>query len=262
MMQTFNLFTNKPDALLEGKADFVLATKELPKTPNGLSTLALISRAVHNLDAFSSVEILDLGLDVEAKEVFAKCMTFGKSYELKGNYLILGESILEGIRVATDIALVLENDVLEDKSNFEKLSLVSDRTLIFCAGFLLEASRRFHVVLAGGIQMAVCLLIADKLREDVLMRVKSDNITLATTVWATQDKSANIKQILEQLSYKPHAVYTTFSFAEAEIPILQKYDESEAQDGVGAGGCLAYAVTQGRTNKEVLDAIELIIYMM
>jgi len=351
-MKTYNIFTNKPDSLPEGKADFLLGASvtktceiegitqagipgkipltptldaefittqklfsmpELAETPSGVPTPALITRAVENLNPFSTIEIVNLGLEVSpeqtqlhnfnikpsqsirqgakinAKEVFEKGMAFGRSYELKGSYLILGESTPSGTTTAAATALALgypcENDfsssflnvptdvrtetinaalslINEEMSNFEKLSLVSDNMLIFCAGFLLEASRRFHVVLAGGTQMAACLLVADKLREDVLMRLKSENITLATTGWVANDKHSDIKHILEQLSYTPHAIYTEFSFANAEIPILKKYDEGEAKEGVGAGAALAYASANAVTNKELLDAIELIMYTM
>jgi NaMN:DMB phosphoribosyltransferase len=94
------------------------------------------------------------------------------------------------------------------------------------------------------------------------MRVKSDNITLATTSWVANDNKSDIKHLLSLLSYTPHAVHTTFSFAETEIPVLKLYDEGEAKEGVGAGGALAYANTNGATNKELLDAIELLIYSM
>ncbi len=351
-MKTYNIFTNEIDSLPQGKADFLLAASvtqtcniggitqagipgkipltptldaefittqklfsmpELAETPSGIPTPALITRAVENLNPFSSIEILDLGLEVkpeqttlhnfditpsdsittgakiDAKELFAKGMAFGRAYELKGAYLILGESTPSGTTTATASALALGYDCKEDfsssflnvpndvknetittalslinddMSNFEKLSVVSDNMLIFCAGFLLEASRRFHVVLAGGTQMAACLLIADALREDVLMRLKSDNLTLATTGWVVNDKNSDIKHILEQLSYTPHAIYTEFSFQNTEIPVLKKYDEGEAKEGVGAGAALAYANTNQLTNKEVLEAIELIIYMM
>ncbi|MCD6173580.1 MAG: nicotinate-nucleotide--dimethylbenzimidazole phosphoribosyltransferase [Sulfurimonas sp.] len=351
-MKTYNIFTNKKDSLPEGKADFLLAgsvTKtceikgitqagipnkipltptldaefiinekvfslsELAETPSGIPSPALITRAIHNLNRFSSIEILDLGLEtkpqnstchdfnilpsesitnganIDAKEIFAKGMACGRSYELKGNYLVLGESTPSGTTTATASCLALgydcENDfsssfsdapndiktqtikkalslINDEMSNFEKLSIVSDNMLIFCAGFLLEASRRFHVVLAGGTQMAACLLIADKLREDVLMRLKPDNITLATTAWVAKDKNADIKHLLSHLSYTPHAIYTEFSFANTEIPILKKYDDGEAKEGVGAGASLAYATTNKLTNDEVLDAIELIIYSM
>jgi len=351
-MKAYNIITNKTDTLPQGKADFLLAASvtktceiegitqagipgkipltptldaefivneklysmpEIAETPSGVPTPALITRAVHNLDNFSSVEILDLGLEVQpqncvvhnfdikpsgainkgtninAKEIFKKGMKFGKEYELKGNYLILGESTPSGTTTATASALALgyelkecfsssfldvPNDIKnktidealslvnENMSNFEKLGIVSDNMLIFCAGFLLEATKRFHVVLAGGTQMAASLLIADKLREDVLMRLNSDNLTLATTQWVAKDKNSDIKKILEQLSYTPHAIYTTFSFENAQIPVLKKYDEGEAKEGVGAGATLAYGVACGLENKEVVEAVELIMFGM
>ncbi len=351
-MKTYNIFTNEIDSLPDGKADFLLAASvtktceiegitqagipgkipltptldaefistgrvysmgELAETPKGVPTPALITKAVHDLSAFSTIEILDLGLEVkpqytqlhnfdilpsnsiaenaniDAKEVFAKGMEFGKSYELKGSYLILAESTPSGTTTATATALSLgydlkndfsssflnspetiKNETLkkalslinDDMSNFEKLGVVSDNMLLFCAGFLLEASRRFHVVLAGGTQMAACLLVADKLKEDVLMRIKHDNITLATTAWVAKDENSNIQNILSKLSYTPHAIYTDFSFADAEIPVLKKYDEGEAKEGVGAGAALAYAVVNKKTNEEILKSIELLIYSM
>jgi len=291
----------------------VFSLGELAETPTGVPTPALITRAVHNLHPFSAIEILDLGLQVkpektslhnfnivasdsittganiDAKDIFRKGMTFGRTYELKGSYLILGESTPSGTTTAAVSALALGYDCANDFSssflnvpssikeqtinaalalttsemnNFEKLSLVSDNMLLFCAGFLLEASRRFHIVLAGGTQMAACLLIADALREDVFMRLKSENITIATTAWVAKDPHSDIAHLLSLLSYTPHAIYTEFSFADAEIPVLKKYDEGEAKEGVGAGAALAYASTNNLTNKEVLEAIELIMYTM
>ena len=351
-MQTFNIFTNKEDSLPKGKADFLLAASvtrtceiegitqagipgkipltptldaefittqkifslgELAETPTGVPTPAIITRAVHNLVPFSTIEILDVGLDVipeqtichnfdikpsrsistganiDAKDVFAKGMKAGSSYELKGNYLILGESTPSGTTTASSTALALGYDCKNDFSSsflnvpnnikdetitkalslinddmdvWQKLSLVSDNMLIFTAGFLLEASKRFHIVLAGGTQMAAALLVADRLREEVLMRVKSDNITLATTGWVANDKNSDIAHILSLLSYTPHAVYTTFSFANAEIPVLKMYDEGEAKEGVGAGAALGFASVNEITNEQLLEQIEYILYSM
>ena len=299
-------------------AEFIINQKvfslgELAETPKGVPTPALITRAVENLSHFSNMEILNLGLEVkpqnslvrdfgikpsdsiatganiDARDIFEKGMKFGKEYELKGNYLILGESTPSGTTTATTSALALGYDCRDDFSssflnvptsiknktidaalsliddsisNFEKLSLVSDNMLIFCAGFILEASRRFHIVLAGGTQMASCLLIADRLREDLLMRAKNDNITLATTRWVAKDKHSDIRHLLSLLSYKPHAIYTDFSFANAEIPVLKMYDEGEAKEGVGAGASLAYGVANGLDNDTILKEIELIMYSM
>jgi len=289
----------------------VFSLGEIAETPSGVPTPAIITRAVHNLTPFSSIEILDLGLvktpqnstyhtfditpsdsittgaNIDARSMFEKGMRAGRSYELKGNYLILAESTPSGTTTAAATALALGYDCEDDfsssflhvpknikketidkalslindeMSNFEKLSHVSDNMLIFCAGFLLEASRRFHVVLAGGTQMAAVLLIADKLREDILMRIKSDNITLATTSWIANDKNSDIAHILSLLSYTPHAIYTTFSFQETSISLLKKYDDGEAKEGVGAGAALGYAYANGIVNKKLLEEIEYILY--
>ncbi|MEA1955358.1 MAG: nicotinate-nucleotide--dimethylbenzimidazole phosphoribosyltransferase [Campylobacterota bacterium] len=351
-MKTYNIFTDVEDTVPTGKADFLLASAvtktceiegitqagisgqipltptldaeyitneqifsltEVPKTHTGIPTPAIITRAVHNLYGFSSVEILNLGLEVkpqnsitydfdiqasqsitngagiDAKEIFAKGMEFGESYELKGNYLILGESTPAGTTTATASILALGFDCKDDfassfanvpnsiknetinkalslidadMSLFEKLSIVSDNMLIFCAGFLVEASKRFHIVLAGGTQMAGCLLIADKLREDVLKRVKHDNITLATTKWLAKDKNSDIKNILSHLSYTPHAIYTDFSFENTSIDILKKYDNGDVKEGAGLGGALAFANANNITNEELLEQIEYLIYCM
>ena len=351
-MKTYNIFTNQEERLPEGRADFLLAgsvTKtceiegitqagipgkipytptldaefitteklfsmpEIAETPSGVPTPALITRAVHNLCPFSTIETLDIGLEVipqqvnlhsfginpsqsiaegakiPAREVFEKGMRFGREYELKGSYLIFAESTPSGTTTAAATALALgcncadkfsssflntPDDIKQktitqalslvddDMNTFEKLSIVSDNMLLFTAGFLLEATRRFHVVLAGGTQMAAALLVADALRGEVLMRLKSENLTLATTAWVTNDPNSDIKFILEQLSYTPHALYTTFSFANAEIPVLKKYDEGEAKEGVGAGAALGYATTNGLENDAIVEAIETLMYGM
>jgi NaMN:DMB phosphoribosyltransferase len=179
-MHTYNIFTDETDTLPEGRADFLLAASvtktceiegitqagipgmipltptldaefitnekvfslgELAETPTGVPTPALITRTTHNLAPFSTIEILDLGLekrpqnciihdfditpsnsidkgaDINAKEIFAKGMEFGKSYELKGNYLILGESTPAGTTTAAATALGLGFDCKNDFSS-------------------------------------------------------------------------------------------------------------------------------------------------
>ncbi|MBU0719932.1 nicotinate-nucleotide--dimethylbenzimidazole phosphoribosyltransferase [bacterium] len=350
-MTSYNIFTNEEDSLPSGKADFLLAasvtgictlegitqsdaqmislmptldaefianekvfsSSHPAETPNGVPTPSIITRAVHNVIPFKSIEILNLGLNtapqnstchnfdilpskpltmgsgIDARAVFAKGLAAGKSYELKGNYLILAEGTPGGTITAAATALALGYNcaddfssnflnipcdikeetiqkalslIHEDMDTFEILSLVGDNMLIFCAGFLMEASRRFHVVLAGGTQMAACLLVADRLREDVLMRVKDANITLATTLWIANDSNSNIKHLLSLLSFTPHAVYTDFSFADAQIQVLHQYDEGAIKDGAGAGGALAYAAAHHISNKKLLESIEHILYLM
>jgi len=275
-MKTYNFFTNEPDSLLEAKADFLLLTngvtqatalindEQLPSDADFASeTLvpALLTRAIHNLNPFSAIEVLDLKTQVksetpfDAKDVFLDGMEFGRTYPLKGSYLILETNtrLSDAIANATMAALRVDDSLCR----FEKLSQASDAIILFVSGFLLEATRRFHVVLGGGLEMVACLLVADALREDVLMQLKSKNLTLAMTV---KEETSSIKMILKQLSYTPHAIYTTFSFATAEIEELKKYTKTALKDNAGAS--LAYANANNLTNKEVLDSVELVIYMM
>ena len=142
-MKTYNIFTNELDSLPKGNADFLLAASvtktceiagitqagipgkipltptldaeyitnakvyslgELAETPSGVPSPALITRAIHDLNDFSSIEILELGLDVraknttyysfdinpsqdisvgadiQAKEIFSKGMSAGETY--------------------------------------------------------------------------------------------------------------------------------------------------------------------------------------
>ncbi len=291
----------------------VFSLPELAETPNGVPTPALITKAVENLAGFRTIEVCDLGLEkkpqqtilhrfglepsgridegakIDAKAVFLKGMAFGASYELKGNYLIVGESTPAGTTTAEAAVRALGYAVQgcfsssfsasphgikektiqkalalvdEEMDDFSKLGIVADNMLLFTAGFLYEATKRFEVVLAGGTQMAAVLLIADKLRETMLLRPNHKNLTLATTGWVAHDPKSDIKKLLNLLSYEPKALYTPFSFASAEIPVLKKYDEGEAKEGVGAGGALAYGAAHGLKEEAIVENIELMLYEM
>ena len=111
----------------------VRSLDDIAQTPKGVPTPALITRAVHELKAFSNIEILDLGLEVTAKikyfkthnldiessnriddgakinamEIFQKGVEFGTNYETKDDYVILAESVPSGTTTANATALAL-----------------------------------------------------------------------------------------------------------------------------------------------------------
>jgi len=268
-MQTYNLFSNQQDSLLGGSADLLLIgfntlnefefiQTQNSQTPHGiLFSPLLITRGVHNISPFSKIETRNLkATSKSAKDIFGDGMAFGRTYDLKGSYLILSLCSLNAIQNAEQtLCRLLEQT---PASNFEKLSLSCDTALIFCAGFLLEATRRFHVLVSGGFEMALCLYIADVLREDVLMRLKSQNLTYATTAVALNEQK--IEALLEKLSYKPHALYSAFDLDSTEIAEM-KGIFSKIKDTSGAGAALAYAVSNGITNSALLSEMELIVYM-
>jgi len=290
-MKTYNLFTNQESSLPKAKADLLLLSKnrsdkeflearDISSFSIAETNPIIITKAIHNLDPFSSIEVLDLESSdaIDAKDIFAKGMEYGRSYELKGNYLILADADPQANidAIASALALGYETphfsyneyvskvlaSVSDEMSSFEKLSKTADATLMFCAGFLLEATKRFHVVLGGGVDMSVVLLIADKLREDVLMRIKHDNLTFATASWSLNVANSDIKQLLTQLSYTPNALCTDFSFENSEIDSLKKYDDNKIQESSGSGAALAYGVTNSLTQEALLNEIEIIIYSM
>ncbi len=269
------------DSLPQGKADFLLfrsnnSTLDIEYIINEtllssneytcISIPAVLTRAVHNLNPFSSIEALNLKFDSkDAKDIFAKGMTFGREYELKGNYLILElEHLLEAKNDLSNILDLGYVNEIKSSSNFDKLLNIENKTLIFCAGFLLEASRRFHIVLSASTQTSASLLIADKLREDVLMRLKHNNITLTVTLTQqlAEDKNSDIINLSSKLSYTPHIIYTTFDFKNSEISTLREYDYNQVESSINASAALAYGTTNGFSQAEILNELEILIYSM
>ena len=111
----------------------VRSLEDIAKTPKGVPTPALITRAVHLLNPFNNIELLDLGLEVKpkinyfkrhsfgikpsnsihtnaninAQDVFQQGIEFGQSYECKDDYIILGESVPSGTTTAMATAMAL-----------------------------------------------------------------------------------------------------------------------------------------------------------
>jgi len=114
----------------------VRSLEDIAKTPKGVPTPALITRAIHLLNPFGNIELLNLGLEklpnieyfkiydfdikpsqsinddanINAQELFQKGVEFGKDYECKDDYIILAESVPSGTTTAKATALALGYD--------------------------------------------------------------------------------------------------------------------------------------------------------
>ena len=219
----------------------------------------------------------------DAKAVFEKGRAFGRSYKPLGDYLIVGESTPAGTTTAQaaihalgfkdkglfassfkHVPTQIKRETIEKALSkitpsmglFDKLSHTADNTLMFLAGFVLEASHQTEVVLAGGTQMAAVLLIADTIASRDGIYHDPRHITLCTTRWIAQDGASNINALLEQLNFRAKALYADFLYADAKIPVLQLYDEGEAKEGVGAGAAIAYGYMQGLSQQEITAEVE------
>lgn len=118
----------------------VRSLPEIASTPSGIPTPALMTRAVHELHPFLSIELLDLGMSVpanikhftthafeipssgniaqegsalDAMEVFQKGVAFGQSYTTQAEYTILAETIPAGTTTANATAQALGYDCKE-----------------------------------------------------------------------------------------------------------------------------------------------------
>jgi len=294
----------------------VHSLENIAETPKGVPTPALITRAIHLLSPFAHIELLNLGLhvppkhvqeqidtkclhhfdihpsdsiatgaNIDAKAVFEKGLTFGKSYVCQDDYLILGESVPSGTTTATSTALALgydakalfsssfkdvPNNIREETINkalanakdktdlFDILGTVSDNMLIFNAGFILGINNRFPLVLAGGTQMACVLLIANRILQEKgqAQDLSLHNISLCTTKWVAEDKNSDIEALLKMLDFPINAYYTDFDFSLSTHPALKLYDEGEAKEGVGAGGALMYGFLNGLGKEEMTRRVE------
>ena len=114
----------------------VRSLEDIAKTPKGVPTPALITRAVHLLKPFSQIELLNLGIknitkvkhfeihnldinpsdsiqtgaNINAMELFQKGVKFAQEYKTNSDYVILAESVPSGTTTALATALALGYD--------------------------------------------------------------------------------------------------------------------------------------------------------
>lgn len=110
---------------------------DIAKTPKGVPTPALMTRAVHLLHPFSNIELFNLGLEVDPKveyfqqhffdmkpsesinkganidamAIFQQGLAFGQSYETKDDYIILAECVPAGTTTSQAVAKALGYNV-------------------------------------------------------------------------------------------------------------------------------------------------------
>jgi len=135
----------------------VRSLEDIAKTPKGVPTPALITRAVHLLKPYNEIELLNLGLKnppkveyfklhnfdinpsnridndakIDAQELFQKGIAFGQDYTTNSDYIILGESVPSGTTTAKATAMALGYDCKDYfSSSFKNVpSNIKDTTI-------------------------------------------------------------------------------------------------------------------------------------
>lgn len=134
---------------------------------------------------------------------------------------------------------------------YEAVDAVGDPLHISIAGFAAGAVERgAKIILSGGTQMCAVLAILSKL--GLLDR---ESIGVATTRWILEDPSSDFIGLLTETGGGIPLAVARISLAEAPYPGLRRYEEGYVKEGVGMGGALVLAGLEGRSDRELLDAI-------
>lgn len=116
--------------------------------------------------------------------------------------------------------------------------------MIPCALGLLKGLKDTKVVLAGGTQMAAVLCVADALGVD-------GDISIATTKYVVEDKSASFREIVEEIGRPWYMV--DLGLEKSTMPPIKCYAEGSAKEGVGAGGAALAASLRGIKQQQIVE---------
>jgi len=163
-----------------------------------------------------------------------------------------GRLVSEGLRTA-GLAL---SDVLERP--LKAVSAVGDPMQPFVAGLALAASTRIPVILGGGSQMlAVYALAQSLLKTDMkaLDKNQAHRISVITTKWVVDDKTANVGELARMLGAPFACACPDFRLSKHEG--LRSYEEGNVKEGVAAGASMTAAhIAGGVSPEEIVAAID------
>ncbi|CAD7767068.1 MAG: hypothetical protein DNFNHJIP_00474 [Candidatus Argoarchaeum ethanivorans] len=126
------------------------------------------------------------------------------------------------------------------------VELFGDSMMPAVAG-LVKGLSGVDTVLAGGTQMMAVLAIIKHL--DI-----EGDISIATTKFIAEDKTANFLDTVSTLGYK--AYISDPGFSKARFEGLRMYEAGDVKDGVGAGGAMFLANLLGIGQSEFRDKVD------
>ena len=139
---------------------------------------------------------------------------------------------------------------LGSKDPYEIISQLGDPMIPTVAGILGTASESTNVILAGGTQMAAVLAFAKHIG------FNETNTALGTTSYIINDKTANLVELIKQISDIPILV-AKLKLGESKISGLRSYAEGFVKEGAGAGGAsIACMLKTGIGSEKLLSLTE------
>ncbi len=152
---------------------------------------------------------------------------------------IKNEVINEGMKNAGVTFGSLKNDPLR------AVECLGDPMMAAAAGLVDGLDKT--TILAGGTQMVSVLGIIKNIGLD-------RDVSIATTRYVADDKSANFREMIETLGYQ--AFIADPGFGNSSIKGLRMYERGDVKEGVGAGGAMVAAAMMGFSQKEFREKAE------
>lgn len=212
---------------------------------------------------------------IDAIDIYKKSRALGEKLGKLSDFVIIGESVPGGTTTAMAVVralgydgkvsssfpmnpLGIKNRVVEVAMKNSGISFGSLKNqplrAVECLGDPMMAAAAGLVdglntktVLAGGTQMISVLGVIKHLG---LTR----DVSIATTRYVADDKSASFREMAEILGYRAFAADP--GFGDSRRKGLRMYEDGDVKEGVGAGGAMFAAAMMGFSRKEFRDKTE------
>lgn len=216
-------------------------------------------------------------------EVIKRAQILGQTLSKFSDYLVIGESIAGGTTTALGVLSAMGIDAKNRVSssmpnnphdlkiktveegmksagiNFgdlkdeavKAIEILGDPMLPALSGTAIGFAEEKPVILAGGTQMAAALAVINSLEPNVL-----ENVAIGTTKWIIQDKTADLKGLVNQIKNIP-VLAANLDFSKSRFGGLKAYENGAVKEGVGAGGAaIAAMLKTGIDSAEINKAVE------
>lgn len=212
---------------------------------------------------------------IDAFEIYNKSKSLGEKLGKLSDFVIIGESVPGGTTTAMGVLkalgydgkvsssfpknpLGIKNKAVEEAMKYSGISFGSLRNsplnaieslgdpMMAAAAGLVDGLNK-KTMLAGGTQMVSVLGVIKHLN---LVR----DVSIATTRYVADDKSANFREMTEILGYEAFAADP--GFGNSRRKGLRMYEDGDVKEGVGAGGAMFAAAMMGFSQKEFREKTE------
>lgn len=218
----------------------------------------------------------------DAKDIFERAYKIGKEIQKKTDYLMIGESIAGGTTTAMAVlnALGYDGNVSSSSSlnpvdlkkqvvkegmdasgvtfgnlrndPMRAIETLGDPMMPAVAGVVVgfkNSNNTSRIVLAGGTQMAAVFAVIKHLGYN------TDDITIITTLYVVNDKTANFENLTTEMLGVPMD-FVDPGYGKSSHPGLRRYEAGDVKEGVGAGGAIYLAKLMGISADEIRKEVE------